>query len=161
MIKFAIRKRFELKPDVTRDMVVEELRQRIDQSCSRKKFAVGKQQIDFIGQSESIWENFSATVKIKLDVIDNVLICEMDGDISLGSSESGCGWLMIILVLASLLGGLLSAVGCVIVFIISQIVLFLTSQNKPKQFLNDALAAIEFEYGVVTTKDGKKDHAAK
>ena len=63
--------------------------------------------------------------------------------------------------LASLLGGLLSAAGCVIVFIISQIVLFLTSQNKPKQFLNDALAAIEFEYGVVTAKDGKKGHAAK
>lgn len=160
MIKFFIRRRCALKPDVTRDMVIEELRERIDRVCSRKKFAVGKQQIDFVGKSESIWENFSTTVKIKLDVADNVLICEMDGNTSLGDSEAGCGWLIIILVLASILGGVISAAGCVIVFIISQVVLFLTSQSKPRQFLNDALDAIEFEYGAVT-EDGKRNHAEK
>ena len=148
-----------MKPDVTRDMVVDEIRERIDQSCLRKKFAVGKQRIDFIGQSVSFWENYSTTAKIELDITDNVLACEIDGDISFGNSDAGCGWLIIILVLASLLGGVLSAVGCVVVFIVSQIVLFLISQSKPKQLLNDALDAIEFEYGIVTERDEEKDHA--
>lgn len=43
MIKFAIRKRFVLKPDVTAEMLINVLRNKIDQVLSAKKILARRQ----------------------------------------------------------------------------------------------------------------------
>ena len=149
MIKFAIRKRFVLKPDVTAEMLINVLRNKIDQVFQRKKFSQEDNKITLEGRLPSLWESCCISAQIQLNIEEgHIFCCQIEGDLSPEISQTfGC--CMIAFLLATVVfAGIGVALGAVVVLVGVQLVEFACSYRRPERYLNEIIEAIQLKYGL-------------
>lgn len=78
MIKFFIRKRLTLQPEITKDTFITIFRDRVDKLFELKTFAVEEEAIQFEGFLYSSWESNKTTAKIQVRARKTINITTVD-----------------------------------------------------------------------------------
>lgn len=149
MIKFFIRKRLTLQPEITKDTFITIFRDRVDKLFELKTFAVEEEAIQFEGLLYSSWESNKTTAKIQVSQEGNVLICQIEGEnIPIMPWNSP----FIVIIIYSIALVIAFFVGFFIPILISLIAYsligFALSWRKPEKYFNEILEALEFKHGI-------------
>lgn len=154
MIKFAIRKRCKLKPEIPEDELMEFIKDTLYTyfSISRRDRKQGL--LTFHGSLRSFWENCAIDATLRIHVDDDILSYEAECDIKpeLKNGCGGVGGIIAVLLITWFLGWLGTGIQLVLALVAVDMAEFLFSFRRPERYLNEIFEALQFKYGLSTEK---------
>lgn len=152
MTRFAIRKRFTLKPDVTEDMLIDIFRDRMREVFLLNRYPSRGNPITAEGQWRSLQGNCSISTTIKIDIEeDNICYCQIEAELAPRVWQIFGMFTLLGLLLISYIS-IYIALFIAVVLIVLHLIGFFCNCKCPEHDLNDIMEEVQLKYGLPSKK---------